>query len=645
MLVISAFALVIISYVISGSIPRIPDTLDKLVTAPPTTVYDADGRILYTLGGRDIVTLDRISPYFLRAIISVEDKNFYYHHGVDKIALMRSIVLNPLRGKSIGSGASTITQQLTKNLFFSFRKDVSRKLKEMLAAMQIERAFTKEEILEAYCNQISFGSRAYGIERAARTFFGKPASDLTLAESALLAGLPNSPSYLNPFAHPERAKARQELVLAMMQRHGFITGEERTEAVEDSLIYNIPRSLERGGWFVDRVLEKCEELFGHDAVYFGGLKIFTTLDPDMQVAADKAVRETLSQLREDTGRDDVQAALVAVSPLTGAVKAHIGGSDYATAPYDRGMIAKRRPGSGFKPFLYFTALDEFGYTPATVAHDAPVLIKIKGSPDWRVRNFNRIYHGNVILKYAFAQSLNTVAARLVNVVKADKVVSTAKKFGITSPLQPNPSIALGTSRVSPIEMASAYSVVATGGEYFEPYIVNRIESQKGEILYEHFITGKKVADPRSCYLLLDMMKETIETGTAKITRPSGFMLPAAGKTGTTDDYCDSWFTGFTPTLCASAWVGYDREEPLLRTNNVGITGASGGLPIWIAFMKEATKGDPPREFPLPAGIDFVRVEINTGEKGRGYESMETAVPERTHLPDTPVELSGTNGYP
>lgn len=645
LLALAVLAALITLFYLSGKIPQVPDSLDKLVSAPPTVIYDSEGRILHTLSGRDMITLDRISPHFLKAIISVEDKNFYRHRGIDKTAVFRSIFINPVRGRTIGAGASTITQQLTKNLFFSFKKDVSRKLKEMLAAVQIEASFSKEEILEAYCNQISFGSSAYGVERASRTFFGKPALDLTLAQAALLAGLPNSPSRLNPYTHPDRARARQRFILKLMERNGAITPEERVEAEAESLTYNQPKFLGRGRWFADRVIEECEKRFGRDAVYFGGLKIFTTLNPYLQEAAVKAVEAHLKTLRETTGSDEVQTALIAISPLSGAVKAHIGGADYNTSQFDRAFNAHRRPGSGFKPFLYYTSMQRLGYTPATLVLDSLVTIKVPGSKDWRVNNFDHQYQGPVILKLALSRSLNTVAARIVNTVGAENVTETAHKFGVLSPLKNNPAIALGTSGVPPLEMASAYSVIATGGEYYEPYIIERVESPRGEVLYEHFISGKRVADPQLIYLLLDMMKEVVDGGTAQLARWSGFRLPAAGKTGTTDDYCDSWFTGFTPTMCASVWVGYDLEKPLRNENGRGITGAQGGLPIWIDFMKTATEGAPPRDFSIPAGIKFISVNPFTGNPEDSEIALTVALPEWAKLPHTPAELSGRNGNP
>lgn len=629
----------ILLYFLAGSIPRIPDSLDQLVNAPPTLIYDAEGRIMSALGGRDMTTIDQISPHFQQAVIAAEDKNFYRHYGIDKFAILKSALTGALPGRRM-AGRSTITQQLAKNLFFTFERDVMRKLKEMLAAVQIEAAFSKSEILEAYCNQIPFGSRAYGIERAARTYFGVSASELSLAQAALLAGLPNSPSRNNPFVYPQRAKFRQEMVLERMLKNGFISEDEFQAAAAEPLVYETASVSGGGSWFIDRVIEKCESMFGADAVYFGGLKIFTTLNPQMQEAAENAVKEGLAELRTRLDSDSVQAALIAVSPLSGAVKAHIGGDDYLKSPFDRAVDAGRPPGSGFKPFLYYTALSRLRLTPATLVLDSAVTIEVKGSPDWSPPNFSRTYRGPIILKYALAHSVNSVAARLVREVGPQAVVETARRFGVKSRLDPVPSIALGTSDVSPLEMASGFSVIASGGEYYEPYFIERIESPRGEVLYEHFIAGKRVADPEIIYLLVDMMKEVINSGTAVKARWSGFTRPACGKTGTTDDYRDSWFTGFTPSLCASVWVGFDQRKLLRGRDGRGITGSEGALPIWIEFMKAAVEGEPLREFPIPPGIKFDTVGIYTGVHADSGAVMPVALPLETILPDTPVVVLG-----
>ena len=626
--------------ILASGIPQLPDSLEKLVNAPPTVLYDGEGRILHTLGGRDMVNLDRISPHFQHAIMSAEDKNFYLHHGVDKTAIIRSFVRGLSSGRRM-AGGSSITQQLAKNLFFSFNRDVLRKIREALVAIQIEASFSKDEILEAYCNQIPFGSRANGVERAARTYFGIPASELSLAQAALLAGLPNSPSRLNPYSHPENAKARQMWILSQMEKNGFITTAERLEAENELLAYKTLDYTGRGTWFADRVIEQCEKRFGKDAVYFGGLKVFTTLNPELQELAGKAVKDGVGRLSERLGSDNLQGGLISISPLSGAVLAHIGGVDYRTSQFDRAVDARRRPGSSFKPFLYYAAFSHFDYNQVTVVRDSLAVIPIRGSSDWQVHNFDHSYSGNVILKYALSKSKNTVSARVVAAIGAEPVVQTAKAFGITAPLQPVLSIVLGTSGVSMLEMASAYSVFAAGGELYEPFFIERVESPRGEVLYEHFISGNRVANQETIYLVLDMMKEVFTSGTAVSARHAGFNHPAAGKTGTTDDYIDSWFTGFTPTLCTSAWVGYDLEKPMMFQSRYGITGATGALPIWTEYMIAVTKNDTPRDFPIPAGIEFKQVDINTGALSAGSNSMVVAVREGTEIPPA----SSLNAFP
>lgn len=622
-------------YILWKQIPKLPDNLDVLVYSPPTTLYSSDGRVMFTFGGRDMAPLERISPHFLNAITAVEDKNFYRHHGLDKPALARSIFKGIFTKKRI-AGGSTITQQLAKNFFFSFERSVLRKMKEALIAFQIESTFSKDEILEAYCNQISFGSRAYGVERASRTFFDKSASRLTLGQASLLAGLPNSPSRFNPFTNPDNARLRQRIVLSLMQRNGMISEERKREALEEPwnlVTYGIPGM---GSWYSDRVMEQLEELFSPEVAYFGGLHVFTAADQDLQAAAEKAVTAGLESLKERTGSDSLQAALAAVSTQSGAVLAIVGGKDYRLSQFDRAVKAKRRPGSGFKPFLYYTAVRNLGFTPAAVVLDSPVVIITPKYRDWEVNNFDDVYYGPVTLKFALSKSLNSVAARLVELTGAEAVVSTAHRFGVKSELEPSPTIALGTSGVSPLEMASAFSVIASGGSYHEPFFISRVEDSRGGVLYEHFITGQRSADPDLTYILLDMMKEVVNSGTGVSARKAGFNRPAAGKTGTTKNYKDSWFTGFTPTLCASVWVGYDIEHSIIDKRGVGITGADGGLPIWISFMKKAVENEPPRDFIIPPGVKFVSMNPFTGIQADSGYIMQAALPEGSELPQTPM---------
>lgn len=632
-----ALLILLASLILSAGIPQLPDSLEELVNAPPTIIYDCEGRIVQTLSGREPVSIENISPYFLNAIISAEDKNFYEHSGLDKVAIIRSFVSGFYSGKRMGGG-STITQQLAKNLFFTLKRDFVRKIREMLVAFQIESTFSKREILEAYCNQIPFGNRANGVERAARTYFGIPASDLDIAQSALLAGLPNSPSRLNPYSHLDNAIARQRVILSLMERNGFITAEERAEAEAESLKFRPLDYIGKGTWFIDRVVETCEARFGKDAVYYGGLKIFTTLRPDFQVAAENAVNAGIEKLNVKFKTDSLQGALIAMNPNTGAIVAHVGGQDYKKNQYDRAFYAKRRPGSSFKPFLYYPAIDKFGFSPASVILDSAYTTYIKGAGQWSPRNYDGVYYGKVIFKFALAQSLNTAAARLVEIVGADNVANTARQFGIKSDLYPVPSIVMGTSIVTPVEMASAYSVMATGGEYYEPYFLERVESPSGQTLYEHFIAGRRVANAESMYLLVDMLKEVLNTGTAKSARLYGLRFPCAGKTGTTDDYVDSWFIGFTPNLCVAVWVGYDKERPMITKGVGAISGPNGALPIWIEFMLKAAYREAPRDFLIPYGIGFSQVDIHTGLPSDDPTSMSVAVKESSIAPIIPDSM-------
>ena len=607
---------------VSTQLPQLPERLEEIAMSPPTEVYASDGSIITVLGGRQLMPLSRISPYFQNAIIAAEDKNFWKHDGLDKIALIRAMYHN-LRRVRIVQGGSTITQQLGKNMFFSLRRDWQRKFKDMLAALQIERRFSKEEILEAYCNQSYFGSRAYGVESAAQTFFSKHADQLTLAEASLLAGLPNSPSRFNPYVNLEAAKDRQRFVLNRMVADGMITRDEADSAYADSLVFRpMYRDVHRGSYFVDYVLRQLEVELGRDVTYHGGLKVFTTLNPRYQREAEAAITQGVEELDEWTGdieKEDlpteqkVQAALVTIDPGNGAILAMVGGRDYSESEYNRALSTQRLPGSGFKPFLYLAALDGGGFSPKSVFLDSAVVFEIRGSRPWKPRNFDGIYHGRMVLKKALARSINIVAAKLIDRVGPERVIEAAQKMGIRIPLEPNLSLALGTSPVPPLEMASAYATLANGGTYYEPVAILRVENRGGKVIKEHFFGGTRVYDPEALYPLIDMMKEVVDRGTAWNVRRMGFTAPAAGKTGTTNDYKDAWFTGFTPNLSTSVWVGYDRRRELRDGVWKGITGGRAAAPIWARYMIEITKGQSPRDFPIPQGIQFEWVDVLTGQ--------------------------------
>ena len=606
-------------------LPNIPEPLQRIIETPPTEIYAANGERLLQIGGRDYVPLDQIAPVLMQAILATEDHRFWDHHGINKLRTLKAFWITISGDRR--QGASTITQQLAKNLFFSFEQTISRKLKELLVALQIESQFSKQEILEAYLNQIYFGPRAQGVAQAAHLFFDKPAAQLDLAEAALLAGLPKSPTRYNPFRHIDRAKARQRVVLNRMVTAGFISAERAATAEAQPLIFRKQgNNGPLGDYFVDWVLKGLEERYGAQVVYHGGLKVTTTLDPLLQRLAYESLVGGLEDLEKNMpgvpengagsgngARDRIQGALVAIQVNSGAVKAMVGGRDYLQSEFNRAVESNRQPGSGFKPFLYYTAFEKLNVTPATVLVDKPVRVPLPGGQEWRPSNFRREYQGPVILKKAFYESINTIAAQLVVQTGPEAVIATANRCGIESPLNPVFSVALGSSGVSPLEMASAFSTFAAGGVHFPAFGIWRVEDPYGQVLEEHIVSGTKALNNKIAYQVVDMMQSVVDEGTGEVVRRLGFTKPAAGKTGTTNGYKDAWFTGFTPALCASVWVGYDREQGMKDIHGGGITGGRGAAPIWSRFMTRATDGEPPRPFLQPAGIRFQSVDPRTGE--------------------------------
>ncbi len=612
-------------FIAMRELPQVPQPLGRIIETPPTEIFAATGERLMVIGGREVVPLNRISPFFIEAVIATEDHRFWEHHGVDKLRTLKALWITVFERGRI-QGASTITQQLAKNLFFSYRRAYMRKFRELLVALQIETQYSKREILEAYLNQIPFGVGAYGIEQAARSFFGKPALELNLAESALLAGLPKSPTRYNPYRYFKRAKQRQRLVLERMKAVGYATAEE-AEAAFQAELQLTPHSAgtPRGSYFLDLVLNDLEERYGPEVVYHGGLKVSTTLDPQQQAWAIESLQNGLIKLDRLMGiadGDDTdsasplthpQGALVAIECNSGAIKALVGGRAYSETEFNRAVESNRLPGSGFKPFLYYAAFEKLDLTPATVFVDKAITIPVKGASDWRPQNFGREYEGPMILKQGLMKSVNAIAAQLVERVGPEALIDVARRSGINSALTPVYSLALGTSGTSPLEMASAFSTFATGGVRHEPFWIRRIEDPLGRVLEEQIVRGQRTLDAGIGFQLVDMMRGVLTAGTGRIVRRMGFDLPAAGKTGTTDDYRDAWFTGFTPTLSVSVWVGYDRGISMRDVNGVGITGGRGAAPIWAEFMIKTTSGEPPREFNVPSNIRFETVDPVSGE--------------------------------
>ncbi len=617
-----ALCLIIFVFLIfsaSKDLPRVPSPLSKIIETPRTEIFAATGENIMTLGSRQPVPLSRVSPYFIKAVVATEDHRFWDHHGINKLRTVKALFITLFEPGKI-QGASTITQQLAKNLFFSFKKSYLRKFREMLVAFQIEATSDKKEILNAYINQINFGAGAQGIEKASEVFFGKSAADLTLGEAALLAGLPKSPTYYNPFKYYDRALKRRAIVLKRMVDVGYISEKEAEDVLMTKpVLCKKHGSSVTGSYFVDALINRLVAKYGEDIVFHGGIKVFTTLDTELQSYAEKSMQKGIDRVDKMMGISKnnpvrPQGALVAVDTGSGAIKAMVGGRDYSASEFNRAVNSRRQPGSGFKPFLYYTAFKEFDLNGASVMTDKPVTIKIKGSPDWKPENFERSYMGNVILKKALALSINTIAAQLVDMTGPEAVVETARKCGIISPLKNVYSVCLGTSGVSPLEMASAFSTFANLGIRHRPFYIWRVEDSFGRVIYEHIVQSKRVLDADTAFQIVDMMESVINSGSGKSVRAMGFNRPAAGKTGTSDHFNDAWFTGFTPSLSTSVWIGFDKKRKLITKNHVGITGGRGAAPIWADFMKQALKNEPLRDFPVPEGIRFEFADSVTGCK-------------------------------
>ncbi|MET4476958.1 penicillin-binding protein 1A [Bradyrhizobium sp. F1.13.3] len=552
---------------------------------PPTIqIVGIDGSMLAQRGemaGANVALKD-LPQYLPKAFIAIEDRRFYSHFGIDPVGILRALVANVLH-RGVSQGGSTLTQQLAKNLFLTQERTMARKLQEAELAMWLERKHSKNEILELYLNRVYFGSGAYGVEAAAQRYFGKSAKNVTVAEAAMLAGLVKSPSRLAPNRNPEGAEARAKIVLTAMADAKFIT-EAQAQASIGQPSYNVkPVGAGTVNYVADWIGEVLDDLVGQ---IDESIKVETTIDPKLQSVAEAAI---IDELAAKSVKFNVsQGALVAMTP-DGAVRAMVGGRNYSESQYNRAVTARRQPGSSFKPFVYLTALEQ-GLTPDTLRQDAP--IEVKG---WKPENYTHEYFGAVTLTQALAMSLNTVAIRLGLEVGPKNVVRTAHRLGISSKLEPNASIALGTSEVSMVELVGAYAPFANGGFTATPHVVTRIRTLSGKLLYmrqadEH----NQVVDPRYVGMMNAMMRETLISGTAKKAEIPGW--PAAGKTGTSQDYRDAWFIGYTANLVTGVWLGNDDNSPTKKATG-------GGLPVevWSRFMKTAHEGVPVAALPSSPG--------------------------------------------
>ncbi len=623
-IMVLAFCLasVVILKVYLASLPPIAN-LEGFKPNIITKIYSADGEIIKTFTAYrfENVDISEVPENLQKAIVATEDKNFYSHDGYDLFGLARSMVAN-LQAGHVVQGASTITQQLARILFLSNEKTYDRKLKEIIISARIEKTIPKDKILEMYLNNVYLGSGAYGVAGASTIYFNKPLKDLTLAECALIAGLPQAPSIYSPYNDMKLAKERRAQVLKRMYKMRYITKDEYNEALEEPVKLNPNPSIytmNRAPYFVDYVMKELEKLgFDETEISQGGYKIITTLNYKAQQAAENAVKRNLAAW--GLTKDHQQAAVFAFSPITGEIITYVGGKDYGKSQYDRVTQAVRPPGSAFKPFVYLAALQS-GWQPTDLIEDTPVRFS-----DWSPRNYGGKYRGKIPLYKAVMVSSNVVAVRLIKEVGIRAVINVARALGITTPLEYDYTIALGSNGVKLYEMTIAYGAFSNGGFKVEPYAIERIETSRGKVVYQAPKTRiTKVLDMSVASNLTAMLRQVVIGGTGKA---ANIGKPMAGKTGTTDNYKDAWFLGYTPDITTGVWVGNDDNSKMSN-----LTGGTVPAMIWRDTMKVATENYPNSQFDYP---DLELQPANLSPKDV-TESPESAVEDATTpSQDTPT---------
>nr|WP_205800051.1 PBP1A family penicillin-binding protein [Microvirga terricola] len=555
---------------------------------PNIAILASDGTLIANRGetGGRTVSIKELPPYLPKAFVAIEDRRFYDHYGIDPVGIARAVVRNIMRRGGGMQGGSTLTQQLAKNLFLTQERTASRKIQEAILALWLERNYTKDQILELYLNRVYFGAGAYGVEAAAQRYYGKSARAVSLSEAAVLAGLVQAPSRLAPNRNREAAQSRAELVIAAMNELGFITPGMTKTALGAPAQPVRPQGAGSVNYAADYVMDVLDDFVG---TIESDIVVQTTIDPSLQNAAERSLVDELNAKGQKFNVS--QGAFVALQP-DGAVRALVGGRNYETSQFNRATAARRQPGSSFKPFVYLTAVER-GLTPDTVREDSPVNYK-----GWTPENYDRGYRGPLTLRDALALSLNTIAVKLNLEVGPKAVVQTAQRLGITSPLQANPSLALGTSEVTPLELVSAYAAFANGGNGVIPYVIDQVKGTDGKVVYRRPQGGGlgRVIEPGAVAMMNEMMHNTFVIGTAQKAQIPGWTM--AGKTGTTQDYKDAWFVGFTGNLVAGVWLGNDDGTLTKR-----VTGGNLPTEVWHTFMKTALKDKQP--VPLPGSERFM----------------------------------------
>ncbi|MBI4396868.1 MAG: PBP1A family penicillin-binding protein [Elusimicrobia bacterium] len=565
------------------------------------------------------VPLEKIPPALITAVVHSEDRRFYQHHGIDFRGLLRAAWIN-FRGSGIQQGGSTLTQQMVKNAFLTPERTFRRKLKEMALALALEWRYGKNDILEMYLNQIYLGRDGlrglYGVEEASRSFFGKPVSDLSLDECALLASLIPSPNKYHPRHSPVRARRRRDQVLALLRRQNQIPEPDYQEAARRPIALAPVNDGIEGLYYATWVRQILEEEFPGALLDTAGFRVHTAMDMDLQKAAEKAAegksKETVTEPREAKKwleGASPETAVVALDPYTGHVKALVGGRNYNSSPYNRAVLSRRQPGSAFKPILFAAALESHEATLATFLEDQPLRLRL-GSREWKPRNYDGKYRGAVSAREALVHSINIPAIHLLEKTGTDAVLELAAALGIRSPLRPNPSLALGTSEVTPLEITTAYAAFVNGGHAVKPLFIRWIEDPRGNVVRRYEPDSRPVLSSETSALMTNVLQDVVERGTGRNARTLGFVGPAAGKTGTSDNHTDAWFIGFTPRLLCGVWRGNDLPASL------GRSASALAIPVWVQVMKSAPGRNPAEEFPKNRKLVQVKVDPANGLRAR-----------------------------
>ncbi|MGE3276872.1 MAG: transglycosylase domain-containing protein [Vicinamibacterales bacterium] len=580
-----------------------------------TLVYDTHDRLTFALfrEHRMVVPLERMSPTLIGAVLAAEDQRFFEHGGVDYRRIVGAAVANMRAGRVV-QGASTITQQLVRDLVLDRRRTWRRKMTEAILARRLEQRMGKRAILEAYLNRVYLGDGYYGVEAAARGYFGKSAANVTPAEAAMLAAVIKGPSIYSPATAPERARVRRDWVLDRMHTLALLDEPQLQQALAEPVLVAPgdeartavdPRRHGPGAYFNDLVRRELVARFGEERVMTGGLRVYTTLDPALQAAAEQSVRERLAKVPgADRGAEPLQGALVALDPATGAVRALVGGRDFLESPFNRAVDARRQPGSAFKPFVYARAIED-GLTPASWLNglDEPIM---SAEGPWLPDGEHEV--DRISLQQALVVSSNRAAAHLITEVGIRPTLDLVRQFGIESPQPPVPSVALGTGGLTLLELTSAYGVFANKGAWTAPHVIRRVEDALGQVVWAPELTPRHVLSEGAAYIMTSMLANVVDHGTGITARYEGFRRPAAGKTGTSDDYADAWFVGYTPRLVTGVWFGYDHPRPIMHRGFASVV----AVPAWAHFMSAATQGSPVDRFERPDSVVPVQLCRLTG---------------------------------